>query len=77
MHPGGAGPGGCDAGHWRDILLRFGTHSSRFHDVVAALARRLLNSIVSWDDINALVANRLMALDRCLGVCPIGIRETL
>ena len=55
---GGAGPGGCDAGHWRDVLLRFDTHSSRLRDAVAALACRLLNSIVPWDDINALVANR-------------------
>ena len=74
---GGAGPGGCDAGLWRDVLLRFGAYSSRLRDAVAALACRLLNSIVPWEDISALVVNHLIALDKCPGVHPIGIGETL
>jgi len=74
---GGAGPGGCDAGHWKDVLLHFGAHSSRLCNVVVALTHRLLNSIVPWNDIRALVANHLIALDKCPGVCPIGIGETL
>ena len=58
-------------------MLWFGTHSSRLHDAVAALGHQLLNSIVQWNDINALVANRLIALDKFPGVHPIGIGETL
>ena len=64
---GGAGPGGCDAGHWKDALLCFGAHSSQLCDAIASLARRLLNTIAPWDSIQALVANHLIALDKCLG----------
>ena len=31
---GSAGPGGRDACHWQDVLLRYGAHSSHFRDAV-------------------------------------------
>ena len=51
MIQGGAGPGGCDAAHWCDILLCYGAHSGYLRDSVAAVACRLHNSITPWDDV--------------------------
>ena len=65
---GGADPGGCDAAHWHDVLLRYGTRSGCLRDSVAAVACRLCNSITPWDDVQALVASCLIALDKCPGV---------
>ena len=42
-----------------------------------ALTHRLPNSVVQWAEIKALMANRLVALDKCPGVRPIGIGESL
>ena len=59
-----AGPGGCDASHWRDVLLRYGTSSTHLCDSVVGLCCRLCNFIVPWDSIRALVVSCLIALDK-------------
>jgi hypothetical protein len=74
---GSAGPGGCDSAHWQDALLRFGSHSRKLCDAIAYLTRQVSNSIINWDRIQALLSNRLVALDKCPGIRPIGIGETL
>ncbi|KAL5491070.1 hypothetical protein EMCRGX_G016288 [Ephydatia muelleri] len=72
---GSAGPGGTDAGHWKDFLLHYGAHSARLRDSLAELARRLASSIVEWSDIKALMSSHLESLDKCPGVRPIVIGE--
>ena len=76
MH-GGAGPSGTDSEHWKDAFLRFGGHSSALRDEVAALITKIANEIIPWNQIRALMSGRLIALDKCSGVRPIGIGECL
>ena len=57
--------------------MRFDTSSARLRDAVVGLARHLASTVVESEDIRALMANRLIALDKCLGVHPIGIGEAL
>ena len=71
------GSGGPDSYHWQCFLLHYGAHSSRLRETVADLAMHLANGIVDWTDIQALMTNRLIALDKCPGVHPNGISECL
>ena len=44
---------------------------------MAVLTRRLANSVVDWGNIKALMANKLIALDKSPRVQPIGIGECI
>ena len=74
---GSGGPGGCDSSHWQDVLLRYGSASRRLRDNVATLARHMANSIIDWALLQGVLASRLIALDKCPRIRPIGVGEVL
>ena len=72
---GSAGPGGTDSIALQHWLLRFGESSKRLRAVVAEFAGWMANDSPPWAAYRALMANRLVALDKCPGVRPVGIGE--
>ena len=74
---GAAGPSGLDATAWKRLCNSFKSASTDLCDAVAATARRMCTCYVDPDGISALVACRLIALDKNPGVRPIGIGETV
>ena len=74
---GGGGPNGANSEQWIDFLLRRGRSSVHLREAVAALANKLGNEVVPWSAVRALLSSRLVALDKCPGVRPIGIGDCL
>ena len=74
---GSAGPSGLDAYGWRRLCTSFQQASDDLCNSLALVARRLCTTCVDPDGIDALVACRLIALDKCPGVRPIGIGEVV
>jgi hypothetical protein len=72
---GAAGPSGVDAVALRSWLLRFGAESDTLRAEIAAVATLLSNESPSWAQYRALMANRLVALDKQPGTRPVGIGE--
>ena len=76
MHTqGSAGPSGLDSFAWRRLCCSFGSASHDLCSALAAVGRRLCSSFVNPESISALVACRLIPLDKCPGVRPIGVGE--
>ena len=73
---GAAGPSGLDAAAWKRMCTSFKTVSVDLCESLASTARRLCSEYVDPNGISALVACRLIALDKCPGVRPIGVGET-
>ena len=59
------------------VLLRHGAHSSHLREEVSTLPSKMCNQILPWSKVRALVSGRMIVLDKCPAVQPIGIGECL
>ena len=73
---GSAGPSGLDAYAWKRTCTAFGNASNNLCQALAEVAKKLCTTSVDSQGLSALVACRLIPLDKCPGVRPIGIGET-
>ena len=71
---GDAGPSGVDANGWRRLCK---SASSELCNSLALLARRFCTTYVDSQGLALLLVSRLIALDKCPGVRPIGVGETV
>jgi len=74
---GAAGPSGVDAFCWRRLCTSFHRASDDLCASLALVARRLCTDMVDPKGLTAFVACRLIALDKCPGVRPIGVGEVV
>ena len=73
---GGAGPGGTDSVSLQHWLLRFGAASGELRLIVLEFEEWLSNGRPPWAAYCAMMSGRLIALDKCSGIRPVGIGET-
>ena len=73
---GAAGPSGLDAHCWRRLCTSFYATSRELCHSLALLTKRLCTTFVDHKGLSAFLACRLIAIDKCPGVRPIGICET-
>ena len=72
---GEAGLSGLDAYAWRRLCSSFKSASKDLCTTLAAVGRRLCTDNINPDHLNAFVACRLIPLNKCPGVRPIGTGE--
>ena len=65
---GAAGPSGLDAAAWKCMCTSFKIASVDLCESLVSTTRRLCSEYVDPSGISALVACRLIALDKCPGV---------
>ena len=73
---GAAGPSALDLYSWRTLCTSFKSASTDLCHSLALLARKLCTSFVNPKCLSPLLACQFVTLDKCPGVCPIGICET-
>ncbi len=74
---GAAGPSGLDVSQWKKICTSFSKDSENVCNAIAMVARKLCCCYVDPVGVSALVASRLIALNKDPGVRPIGIGEVI
>ena len=72
---GAAGISGLDAFAWRRLCSSFKSASRDLCHALAAVGRRICSSRIHPDNLSAFVACRLIPLNKCPGVRPIGVGE--
>ena len=72
---GAAGPSGLDALAWRRLCCSFKSASNNLCTALASVGRRIASTYVDPEGLAAFVACRLIPLDKCPGVRPIGVGE--
>ena len=72
---GTAGPSGLYVAAWRRLCMSFKSGSTDLCDALVAVRRRICTTYVDPSCLTAFVACRLIALDKCPGIRPIGIGE--
>ena len=72
---GAAGLSGLDAYVWRRLCSSFGSASHNLCSALAAVGHRICTTLVHPEGLSAFVACRLIPLDKCPGVRPIGVGE--
>ena len=76
---GGSGPSGLDGDGWRHILTsrRFGDAGSDLRVAIATFTRSICTQTIDDDTVGALMASRLIPLNKKPGLRPIGVGEVL
>ena len=72
---GTAGTSGLDAYAWRRLCSSFKSASNNLCTALASVDRRIATTGVNPEGLSAFVACRLIPLDKCPGVTPIGVGE--
>ena len=73
---GSAGPSGLDACGWKRLCTSFQNPSVDLCNSLAVVARRICSFYVDPEGLAPFTACRLIALDKCPGIRPIGVGET-
>ena len=74
---GAAGPSGLDALNWRRLCTAFGQKSNDLCAALARVARRIPTAFIDPSTLAAYTSCRLIPLNKCPGVRPIGIGEVV